>query len=62
MENRAMIENVILVGGPLDGEKRESGGGNLLFLPSLGRGLRRLVYRRVHAESKFFHFLSEQGA
>jgi|UPI0003B61FC9 hypothetical protein len=57
-----MIESILLVGGPLDGQKRGCDGGDVLFLPSIGRGLRRLVYRRAHAESKFFHFLSDQGA
>jgi hypothetical protein len=56
-----MIENILLVGGPLDGQKRGSDGGDLLLLPSIERGLRRLVYRRAHAESKFFHFLADQG-
>lgn len=54
-----MIENVLLVGGPLDGQKRASNGDNLL---SLEAGVKRLVYRRAHAESKFFQFQSEQGA
>jgi hypothetical protein len=57
-----MVETIFLVGGPLDGERRGCDGGNILFLPSIGRSLKRLVYRRVHADSKFFNFLSEQGA
>jgi hypothetical protein len=57
-----MIENIFLVGGPLDGQKQVCSGGNTLFLSPLENGLRRLVYRRAHAESKFFHFLSEQNA
>jgi hypothetical protein len=54
-----MIENILLVGGPLDGQRRPSNGDNLLALEA---GVKRLVYRRAHAESKFFHFLNEQGA
>jgi hypothetical protein len=56
-----MIENILLLGGPLDGQKRPSNGDNLLSLPSLEAGVKRLVYRRAHAESKFFHFFNEQG-
>lgn len=56
-----MIENVVLVGGPLDGQKRPVSGGNILSLPSLVRGAGQLVYRRAHAESKFFHFAEQAG-
>jgi hypothetical protein len=57
-----VIENILLVGGPLDGQTRPSNGDNLLSLPGLETGVKRLVYRRAHAESKFFHFSREQGA
>lgn len=56
-----MIENVVLVGGPLDGQKRPVSGGNILSLPALASGTRQLVYRRAHAESKFFHFSDQAG-
>jgi hypothetical protein len=46
-----MIENILLVSGPLNGQKRCSGGGDVLFLPSIERSLRRLVYRRARADS-----------
>ncbi|MBA2933127.1 hypothetical protein HZF05_03355 [Sphingomonas sp. CGMCC 1.13654] len=56
-----MIENVVLVGGPLDGQKRPVSGGNILSLPPIGSGAGQLVYRRAHAESKFFHFADQMG-
>jgi hypothetical protein len=51
-----MIENIVLVGGPFHGQKRSCDGGNILSLPAVERGLQQLVYRRAHADSKFFHF------
>jgi hypothetical protein len=55
-EGKAMIETVVLVGGPLDGRQFGSKGGNSLSLPAAGENGRRLEYRRAHDESKFFHF------
>jgi hypothetical protein len=52
---RTMIENVVLVGGPHDGEKRACTGGDVLSLAT-AQGAAPLVYRRAHAESKFFRF------
>ena len=52
------VEMVQLVGGPLDGQKRESHGGNILQLPGFyNNRFRHLLYRRAHEESKFFSFL-----
>lgn len=51
-----MIETVMLVGGPLDGRQYGSKGGNILSVPASGLHPQRLVYRRAHDDSKFFHF------
>jgi hypothetical protein len=51
-----MIETVLLVGGPLDGRRLGSSGGNVLTVPGVLGQHQRLEYRRAHDESKFFHF------
>jgi hypothetical protein len=55
-----MIENVILVGGPFDGQKRACAGGNVLSLFD-ERGIVQLNYRRAHADSKFFRFSGQSA-
>lgn len=55
-----MIENIILVGGPLDGQKRPIAGGNE-FMMKPAQCAQSIVYRRAHADSKFFRFSETQG-